>query len=149
MIRTHGMSRSKNPREVATYRCWGAMKERCLNSNTRGYHYYGGRGITVCKRWVNSFESFLEDMGLCPEGKSLDRKNNDKNYSPGNCRWATPSEQNYNKRKFPRPKEKWNKYYSRVITMSREGSTTREIAKVLGLGKSYVHRMVKHEYGAD
>lgn len=81
-----------------TYRSWKAMIARCEYPKTRGYRYYGGRGITVCKRWRNSFLAFLEDMGERPEGTSLDRIDSDSNYEPGNCRWATAVEQRANRR---------------------------------------------------
>jgi hypothetical protein len=82
------------------YHKWIDMKTRCCNSKIRGWKNYGGRGITVCDRWLNSFENFLADMGRCPDGLTLDRKNNDGNYESGNCRWATIKEQNNNRRKF-------------------------------------------------
>lgn len=83
----------------AEYAPWRMMKQRCYNSNHTYYHHYGGRGITVCFEWINSFQAFLKDMGTRPEGTSLDRINNDGNYEPGNCRWSTPKEQANNQRR--------------------------------------------------
>ncbi len=78
------------------------MKDRCYNSKAVSYKHYGGRGITVCNRWRQSFANFLADMGLRPSSKhSLDRIDNDGNYEPSNCRWATRIQQNRNKRFNP------------------------------------------------
>lgn len=82
------------------YKTWISMKQRCYNPNSYGYTYYGGRGIIVCDRWKTSFKNFLEDMGERPEGHSLDRINNNGNYEPSNCRWATSKEQSNNKRYY-------------------------------------------------
>jgi hypothetical protein len=83
-------------RKSPTYSSWVNMKSRCLNPNHRAFPRYGGRGITICARWLgkNGFANFLADMGRRPPGKTLDRwPNNDGNYEPGNCRWATASQQ--------------------------------------------------------
>lgn len=80
-----------------TYLSWGNMIQRCTNPNEKQYKDYGGRGITVCKRWMK-FENFLEDMGERPKGHQIDRINNNDNYCKSNCRWATRKEQMRNKR---------------------------------------------------
>jgi len=72
------------------------MRMRCLNSRNKAYKWYGGKGITVCKRW-SSFVRFLADMGERPEGFTLERINPDGHYEPGNCKWASWSEQRYNR----------------------------------------------------
>jgi hypothetical protein len=78
-----------------TYISWQGMRSRCRNSAREKFSRYGGRGIEICDRW-NDFANFLADMGERPAGTSLDRIDNDGNYEPGNCRWATPAEQRNN-----------------------------------------------------
>ncbi len=79
------------------YRTWSQMHRRCESARSKDFMSYGGRGISVCERW-SSFAAFVGDMGPRPEGRTLDRIDNDGNYEPGNCRWATSTEQGANKR---------------------------------------------------
>lgn len=100
--RIHGLSRKNN----TEYEIWKGMKARCFNPNGAHYDIYGGRGITVCERWKNSFNEFIADMGLRPTpSHSIDRyPDMNGNYEPSNCRWATNREQTRNKRD--------NRYYA-------------------------------------
>lgn len=113
--RTHGRSRSK------VYTAWISIRDRCYNKADSRYHDYGGRGITVCRRWNDSFESFLEDVGEPPTPKhSIDREDVNGNYEPGNVRWSTPTEQANNTRS------------NRVYTFRGETRSLAEWARILG-----------------
>lgn len=113
---THGMSKSRE------YKTWFRMKSRCYDVTCQDYPDYGGRGITVCDDWINSFESFFEYMGKSP-GKthSIDRINNQGNYEPGNVRWATQTQQARNKRT------------NRLIKYMGESKTMAEWCEILNL----------------
>lgn len=87
----HGLSFTK------THRAWSSMIQRCTNPKLKSWPRYGGRGIKVCPRWRASFQAFLDDMGKAPVGMMLERKNNNGNYQPGNCKWATAKEQQNNR----------------------------------------------------
>ena len=82
-----GPRKAYSPSREPLYRLWMGMRARCNNSNSKPFRYYGGRGIKVCERWAN-YENFKADMGPRPPGFSIDRKDKDGNYEPGNCRWA-------------------------------------------------------------
>lgn len=128
VARRHGHGGNK---QSSTYRSWHHAVQRCANTRLPRYADYGGRGISMCDRWTK-FENFLADMGERPAGMSLDRIDNDGNYEPGNCRWATPREQAANQR------EKKNRV--RV-----EGKTIHEWATVLGISYGTAHaRYRKH-----
>lgn len=97
-LESWGPGRRKGEKASPEYQSWQSMWTRCTNPNRPGWKDYGGRGITVCERW-KSFDNFAQDMGERPPDTSLDRwPDNDGNYEPGNCRWATPKEQRANQR---------------------------------------------------
>lgn len=111
----HGFS------DTPTYTAWLGMIDRCERPANKAWPDYGGRGIKVCARWRNGFPAFLEDMGKKPSKQySIDRKDNDGNYEPGNCRWATSKEQNNNKRS------------NRLICARGETKTLTEWARISG-----------------
>ena len=114
-----------------TYRSWSCMKTRCTNPKRKEWPRYGGRGITFCARWV-SFENFLADMGERPEGMTLDRIDNDGNYEPGNCRWATAPEQAHNSRvtKLTAEQIEWIKAHPEL--------SLNAAARAIGIGKKTI-----------
>ena len=96
------------------YSCWEHMIQRCYDVAHKQYKNYGGRGIKVCDRWLESFDNFYEDMGNCPDGLSLDRKDNEGDYYKENCRWATWKEQQNNRRN-----NVWKEYKGEKKTVSQ------------------------------
>lgn len=121
----HGLSRT------IEYRTWARIFERCNNKRNKLYPRYGGRGIKICKRW-NDFRTFIEDMGNKPGPEySIDRINNNGDYKPSNCRWATKKEQSRNTRT------------NRKITYKGETRVLTEWAEVLGMTKSMLFRRLK------
>lgn len=115
LLRKHGHNNHR--KRTKTYRAWCNMNERCHNPRHKYYKHYGARGVEVCNRWQgeDGFINFLNDMGECPKGKSLDRyPNQNGNYELSNCRWATILEQNNNKRNNVKIK-----HYQNYISMSQ------------------------------
>jgi hypothetical protein len=125
-VSTHGMT--GNP----TYRVWHGMKNRCYNKTNDHFHRYGGRGISVCDQWTNSFIKFLADMGEKPSSSfSIDRIDNNGNYTPENCRWATVEQQQNNRRD------------SKFITHNGKQLTHAQWSRKIGGNKTLVHTRIK------
>ena len=129
--RIHGMTKTK------THKSWTGMRARCLNKNNSNYKNYGGRGITVCDRWLKGFENFYKDMDECPKGKSLDRIDNDGNYEPKNCRWATPKEQSNNSR------------FNRFLTCNGKTQNITQWAEELNINYSTLYSRLKRGWNIE
>lgn len=121
---THGMQNTPE------YDIWQHMKARCFNPKDKAFKNYGGRNITVCDEWKNSFGTFYSDMGLRPEGTSLDRIDNNGNYEPTNCRWSTDIEQARNKRN------------NHLVTYEGEIKTLAEWAESLNINYFVLHARI-------
>ncbi|HHS83688.1 MAG TPA: XRE family transcriptional regulator [Gammaproteobacteria bacterium] len=133
---THGLSGSPE------YGVWEHIKSRCNNPNTKDYHNYGGRGITVCKRW-DRFENFLADMGCRPsKNHQIDRADNDGNYEPGNCRWVTRQVNCQNTRLT-----KLNEIAVAAIRYLnlKKGYSQSRIAKAYGISQGHVSQIIAGE----
>lgn len=118
---------AKTYKASPTYRSWSGMISRCESPSSDQYKNYGARGIRVCARWRDSFKDFLADMGERPEGKTIDRKNPDGDYSPDNCRWATAKEQCANKRNNVK------------LVLNGNNMTIAQWAEALGCGVTALH----------
>lgn len=128
---THGMSRTK------TYTTWRAMKKRCYDTKAQSYSDYGGRGITVCERWLESFINFLEDMGTRPTGTQLDRIENDKGYAKENCKWSTPIQNSNNRRS------------SRLFDYNGEKKSIAELARIAGITRQGMRYRIESGYSIE
>lgn len=131
--KTHGKTKSSE------YIIWAGMKSRCLDINNQAYKNYGGRGIKVCNRWINSFENFLNDMGQRPSKKyTIDRIDNNSDYEPENCKWSTYSEQNRNRRNNKLNKKKVKKI--RKLLNEKE-LTKDEIGKIFNVHNVTIYKI--------
>jgi hypothetical protein len=130
--KTHGQTGS------AEYKTWAGVKRRCLNPNEDSYPRYGGRGISVCNEWAESFEQFLRDMGPRPSSQhSIERLDNERNYEPGNCIWATPEVQVANKSN------------NRRITLNGITKTCAEWSRLTGIHRSVIEYRLDHGWKTE
>lgn len=127
---------------TTTYQSWEKMRTRCNNVNSPDYARYGGSGISVCSRWNDSLIEVISDMGVRPDGTSIDRIDNKKGYQPGNCRWATPSEQNQNQ-----TTTKLNPVAVRVIRYCHDklGRSQAAIARAFGISQPTISDVVNRK----
>jgi hypothetical protein len=131
--KTHGMT------ESGEYRSWRGAKKRCLDPKNPAFPRYGGRGIQVCERWRDSFENFLVDMGPKPSPRhSIDRINNDGNYEPGNCRWATKTQQARNTSRVKLEEHE----PGQIRWLVSEGYTQSEVARFFDVDRSTISNVM-------
>lgn len=124
-------------KRTPTLNAWTNMMARCTNPKRSDYQFYGGRGISVCDRWRESFAAFLEDMGPKPTGMSLDRIDNAQGYGPENCRWATKHQQMQNTR------------HTRLITFNGRTQGLNAWAKEIGINKESLRTRLERGWSVD
>ncbi len=129
--RKHGLSSTKE------YVMWHDMIRRCYDTSFKSYHNYGGRGIEVCERWKNSFESFYEDMGLRPEGFEIDRIDNNGDYCPENCHYVSRKQNLRNKR------------VNRILSHSGESKTLTEWSEITGIAPVTLHCRIREGWSVS
>lgn len=143
------MSKQYGVCAIPGYSSWYNMIYRCENKNAIRYHRYGGRGICVCERWRTSFENFLADMGHRPSlDHSIDRIDNDGNYEPGNCRWATRKEQGLNRPGCGLPIVSLASLRNGLTWRGRTLSIARW-AKVTGKSSTQIRKRLKRGWSVD
>jgi len=139
--KTHGSSFSRKDIDPVGHNCytrWQSMKRRCYNPNENRYNRYGGRGIKVCDRWLNSYDNFLEDMGFPPnKSYQIDRIDNDGDYRPGNCRWVS------------RKKNGRNKCNNKIIEAFGERLTQAEWTERTGIKRETIAMRLKRGWSAE
>jgi hypothetical protein len=128
---THGMSLTKE------YKVWQQMKKRCLDKKDKSFSNYGGRGISVCEKWINSFECFISDIGGRPNGMSLDRIDVNGNYEPSNCRWASMKTQARNKTN------------NQIITFNGVSACLSEWEEITGIKHGTIRRRIKNGWSIE
>lgn len=128
---THGHQTGR--KESRTLKCYRHAKSRCTNPNDPKYSLYGGRGITMCDRWLESFPAFLSDMGICPDGKSIDRVDPNQGYSPENCRWADSHQQARTR--------------TDNVIVNHEGKDIilKDFARIMGVNYKSLHNYVRYK----
>lgn len=132
---THGHSQGKNNKASKVYNAWSSMINRCFNPENKGYEYYGKRGITVCDEW-RVFENFLVDMGQPEPHQSIDRIDNNGNYEPKNCRWATNSQQMKNNSR--------TRLTDEIVKQIRSGQVSaKEVCEMTGCSPSTYYAVKK------
>lgn len=132
---------NKRHRDMPEFSSWRHMVRRCTDPKDDSWRHYGGRGITVCERWLVSFHDFADDMGPRPVGTWIERIDNDCGYEPSNCVWATPVVQGRNKRGVRLSEET----VGVARQMLADGETTQAVADVLGVSKSCIKRLGRRE----
>jgi hypothetical protein len=132
---SEGIGKSHGMYGTRENKSWSTMIERCTNQKSKSYSDYGARGITICDRWMK-FENFFADMGVRPEGKTLDRKENSLGYGPENCKWSTAKEQQNNRRN------------SRRYFFDDRGFTSLELSEISGVTYHGLRKMLNN-YGGD
>lgn len=131
----HGHSPAKG--SSTTYICYNLMKRRCCDKNNQDWRHYGGRGIKVCDRWLESFANFLADMGEKPKGLTLDRKDNNGNYEPGNCRWISRKEQSRNTRR------------NHIVEFNGHKGTLAEWEEITGFNQQVISARLRNGWPID